>query len=219
MNNMWFPELKEQKTAQATMMDYAMSLMGPSASLYLKQFPAAYDDFAAGKTMQGFEKLLPALFRNPVVAYRYSQEGARKSTGDEIKRAEEFTKGQLVAQALGFRTEGLAATQEANFKYNAAVQKVIQEKGKLRTRLDREMELGSLDDQENALDAILDFNAKNPNTRIKPEDLPKDLLKKLQQRAESDRGIRVEKNMYPYLAELLDLSREKIEREAAKPEK
>jgi hypothetical protein len=219
MNNMWMPELKEQKTAQATMADYFMSLLGPSASLFLKQFPAAYDDFAAGKTMQGFEKLLPALFRQPVTAYRYSQEGVRDTKNDVIRHAEEFTRGQIVAQALGFRTEGLAYTQEANFKYNATVQKLIQEKGALRTRLDRELELGSPDNIEDAFDAILEFNAKNPNARLKVEDLPKQLLEKARQRALSDRGIRVEKNMYPYLAELLDLSREKIEREAAKPEK
>ena len=143
----------------------------------------------------------------------------RDAKNDVVKHAEEFTKGQIVAQALGFRTEGLAATQEANFKYNARVQKLIQEKGTLRTRLDRELELGSPDNIEDAFDAILDFNAKNPNTKLTVEDLPKQLLERARQRALSDRGIRVEKNMYPYLAELLDLSREKIEREAAKPEK
>jgi hypothetical protein len=219
MNNMWFPELKEQKTAQATMMDYAMSLLGPSASLYLKQFPAAYDDFASGKTLQGFEKLLPAMFRQPVTAYRYSQEGARTSTGAVLKEADEFTQGQLLAQALGFRTEGLAAVQEANFKAEAIRQKVVQEKGKVRTRLDRELELGSDEGVDDAMEKLLKFNAKNPQSAIKASELPKQLLERAKQRAMSDRGFRVDKDMYPYLAELLDLSREKIEREAAKPEK
>jgi hypothetical protein len=218
LNNLWFPELKEQRTAQATMMDYAMSLLGPSASLYLKQFPAAYDDFAAGKTMQGFEKMLPALFRNPVVAYRYSQEGARTATGAVIKEADEFTQGQLVAQALGFRTAGLAAVQEANFKAEALRQKVIQEKGKVRTRLDRELELGSDEGVDDAMEKLLEFNAKNPQSAIKASELPKQLLARAKQRALSDRGFKVDKDMYPYLVELLDLSREKIEREAAKPE-
>ena len=219
MNNMWMPELKEQKTAQATMMDYAMSLLGPSASLYLKQFPAAYDDFAAGKTLQGFEKLLPAALRNPVVAYRYSQEGARTATGAVLKAADEFTDGQLVAQALGFRTEGLAAVQEANFKAEAIRQKVVQEKGAVRTRLDRELELGSDEGVDDAMEKLLKFNAKNPQSAIKASELPKQLLNRAKQRAMSDRGFKVDKDMYPYLAELLDLSREKIEREAAKPEK
>jgi hypothetical protein len=219
MNNMWFPELKEQRTAQATMMDYAMSLLGPSASLYLKQFPAAYDDFAAGKMMQGFEKLLPAMFRNPVVAYRYSQEGARTGTGAVIKEADEFTKGQLLAQALGFRTEGLAAVQEANFKAEALRQKVIQDKGKVRARLDRELELGSDEAVDKAMDKLLEFNARNPQSAIKGSELSKQMLNRAKQRAMSDRGFKVDKDMYPYLAELLDLSREKLEREAAKPEK
>jgi hypothetical protein len=219
MNNMWMPELKEQKTAQATMMDYAMSLLGPSASLFLKQFPAAYDDFAAGRTMQGFEKLLPALFRQPLTSYRYSQEGARTSTGDVLRHADEFTQGQLVAQALGFRTEGLAYVQEANFKAEALRQKVVQEKGKVRARLDRELELGSDEAVDDAMEKLLKFNAKNPQSAIKADELSKQLLNRAKQRAMSDRGFKVDKDMYPYLAELLDLSREKIEREAAKPEK
>ena len=219
MNNMWMPELKEQKTAQATMMDYAMSLLGPSASLYLKQFPAAYDDFIAGRTLQGFEKLLPAALRNPVVAYRYSKEGARTATGDVLKEADEFTDGQLIAQALGFRTEGLAAVQEANFKAEALRQKVIQDKGKVRARLDRELELGSDEAVDDAMEKLLKFNAKNPQSAIKADELSKQLLARAKQRAMSDRGFKVDKDMYPYLAELLDLSREKIEREAAKPEK
>lgn len=219
MNNMWFPELKEQRTAQATMMDYAMSLLGPSASLYLKQFPAAYDDFAAGRTLQGFEKLLPALFRQPVTAYRYSQEGVRTATGAVIKEADEFTQGQLIAQALGFRTEGLAAVQEANFKAEALRQKVIQDKAKVRARLDRELELGSDEAVDKAMDKLLEFNARNPQSAIKGSELSKQLLNRAKQRALSDRGFKVDKDMYPYLAELLDLSREKIEREAAKPEK
>jgi hypothetical protein len=219
VNNMWMPELKEQKTAQATMMDYAMSLLGPSASLYLKQFPAAYDDFAAGKTMQGFEKLLPALFRQPLTAYRYSQEGVRTSTGDVLRHADEFTDGQLIAQGLGFRTAGLAAVQEANYKAEALRQKVVQEKGAVRTRLDRELELGSDEGVDTAMEKLLKFNAKNPQSAIKTDELSKQLLNRAKQRAMSDRGFRVDKDMYPYLAELLDLSREKIEREAAKPEK
>lgn len=219
MNNMWLPELKEQRTAQATMMDYAMSLLGPSASLYLKQFPAAYDDFAAGRTMQGFEKLLPAALRNPVVAYRYSQEGARTATGAVLKDADEFTQGQLVAQALGFRTTGLAAVQEANFKAEALRQKVIQDKASVRARLDRELELGSDEGVDEAMEKLLKFNARNPQSAIKANELPKQLLNRAKQRAMSDRGFKVDKDMYPYLVELLDLSREKIEREAAKPEK
>jgi hypothetical protein len=216
MNNIWFPELKEQKTAQATMMDYAMSMLGPSASLFFKQIPGAYDDFAAGKFLQGFEKLLPALFKNSVTAYRYGTEGARTSTGAVLKYAEEFTKGQLMMQALGFRTEGLAAVQEANFKAEALRQKVLQDKAAVRTRLDRELELGSDEAVDKAMGKLLDFNYKNPQSAIKTEDLPKQLLNRAKERAQSDRGFKVDKAMYPYLAELLDLSREKIEREAAK---
>jgi hypothetical protein len=68
------------------------------------------------------------------------------------------------------------------------------------------------------MEKLLKFNAKNPQSAIKASELPKQLLERAKQRAMSDRGFKVDKDMYPYLVELLDLSREKIEREAAKPE-
>jgi len=69
------------------------------------------------------------------------------------------------------------------------------------------------------MEELLKFNAKNPQSAIKADELSKQLLNRAKQRAMSDRGFKVDKDMYPYLAELLDLSREKIDREAAKPEK
>ena len=216
MNNLWFPDLKESPTATAAIQDYIMSMIGPSVSLFAKQLPGAYDDFAKGKTLQGMEKALPALFARPVTAYRYSQEGARTKANDIIKDKDEFTKGQLAAQFFGFRTQGLASAQEANFKAEGLRQQVMQEKRKLLDRFELEAESGSDDAFDKALDKILDFNSKNPTLKVESKDLTAMIKKRAEIHAKSDRGFRVDKNLYPYLVDLLDVSRERIEREAAR---
>lgn len=216
MNNMWMPELKEQRTLQDTMQEYALSLMGPFASLTLNQIPAGIQLLMEGKTMQGLEKLLPAALRQPLTAVRYSKEGATTSTGAIIKEPEEFTKAQLVGQALGARTTGIASVQEANFKANALKAKVMLEKGKIVNRVDLEAMRGSDEEFDDALEKLITFNARNPQLAVKGEQLSKMLRARMEKRMKADRGFEVDKKFYPYLEELLAPSREKIEREAAK---
>lgn len=216
MNNMWFPDVKESATYVAGFQEYLMSMAGPFASLVGKQFPAAIDDFQAGRTMRGFEKLLPNLFRQPVTAARYAEEGATTTTGAPIREKEEFTKGQLAMQALGFRTEGLARAQEINFKVEAQRQKVTQQRGKLINRLDTELASGDDAAADKVMEDILEFNYKNPAVAIEADMLSKSLLARARKRAMSDRGFRVDDKLYPQLVELLDPSRELLEREAAK---
>jgi hypothetical protein len=216
MNNMWVPDLKESATYAQGVLETVMAFIGPFGSLVGKQFPAAIDDFQAGRTMRGFEKLLPNLFRQPVTAARYAEEGATTTTGAPIRDPEEFTKGQLAMQALGFRTEGLAKIQEINFKVEALRQKVLQDRGKLINRLDTELTQGDETAADNVMEKILEFNSKNPAVRIEADMLNKALLARAKARMTSDRGFKVDEKLYPYLVELLDPSRELLEREAAK---
>jgi hypothetical protein len=216
MNNMWMPELKEQRNLEDTMQEYALSLMGPFASLALNQIPSGIRLMQEGKTMQGLERLLPAFFRQPLTAARYSQEGATTSTGAVIREPEEFTKAQIAAQALGARTTGLASVQEANFKANALKAKVMNDKAKIINRVDLEATRGSDQEFDDALEKLITFNARNPQLAVKGEQLSKMLKARMEKRLKADRGFDVDKKFYPYLEELLAPSREKIEREAAK---
>jgi len=216
MNNMWFPDLKEQRTLEDTVQEYALSLMGPFASLTLNQIPSAIRLLQEGKTMQGLERLLPAALRQPLTAVRYSEEGATTSTGAVIREPEEFTKAQLLAQAGGARTTGLASAQEANFKANALKAKVVIEKGKLVNRVDLEATRGDDEAFDDAIEKLIAFGARNPQARIDGGDLSKLVQARIAKRARSDRGFDVDKKFYPYLEQLLESSREKLEKEAAK---
>jgi hypothetical protein len=219
MNNLWFPDLKESATYADTATDYAVALAGPSVGLVLKQIPAAMDDFRAGKFDRGVEKLMPNLIRQPMVAARYAKEGATTAAGDVLREKEEFTQGQLVMQALGYRTEGLADAQAANFKANAIRQKVMQEKTRLISRVDLEATRGSDEEFDAALENLLKFNSRYPMVAVRSNELSGMLQRRMEAREKADRGFRVDKKFYPYLEVLLEPSRAKLEREAAKPEK
>ena len=215
MNNMWFPEIKDQATAQAEIMDYGLSLLGPSVSL-VKQAGRAIDYFNQGKILQGLEQLAPAIFRDPLKAYRYSQEGAQTTTGASIKDAEEFTIGQILAQGAGFATEGLQTRREAIFKIQGLILEAKRDRSSALARLDLEITKGSDTDVEKAFDKLINYNIKNYWDPITSDQISESLKKRMERRLLSDRGFPIDKKYYPQIIDLLEPSSKKLEREIQK---
>jgi hypothetical protein len=215
MNNMWFPDVKEQATAQAEVIDYGVSLLGPSASL-VKQAAKGIDYFNQGKILQGMEQWAPALFRAPLTAVRYSREGAQTTTGASIKDAEEFTIGQLMAQSAGFATEGLQARREAIFKIQGLMLEAKRERSDSLARLDLEITKGSDDAVEKAIDKIIKYNSKNYWDPITSDQISQSIKKRMERRLMSDRGFPIDKKYYPQVMDLLEPSSKKLEREVSK---
>jgi hypothetical protein len=214
LNNMWFPEMKEQATAQATMQDYLLSLGGPFASLVTSQIPKAVDYLNQGKILQGVEQLLPGMARTPITAYRYSQEGATTASGALIKEPEEFTLGQIIAQGMGFTTEGLVAQREAIFKANALLLQVKNEKKQILNRLD--VDIRSDRDLDNIMDDVVKFNYKNWFDPITNDSLKDSIKNHLKQRVLTDRGFYMDKKYYPQVMDLLEPSTRRLDIEASK---
>lgn len=213
MNNMWVPDVKEQATSAAAMQEYLMSLLGPGASITFKQIPNAIDTLNKGEILKGIEQLSPAFVRGTLTAIRYSQEGAATTSGAVIKEAEEFTQGQLLAQSMGFATEGLVARREAIFQLQGEILKVKRERTSLLDRLERELDKGSDEDIEKAFDKIFKFNSKNPYDMIGGDNIKQSIKKQMERRIKSDRGMPIDKKYYPQLIELLEPSEKKLERE------
>ena len=216
MNNMWVPDVKEQATSAAAMQEYLMSLLGPSASITFKQIPNAIDAFNKGEIMRGIEQLSPAFARGSLTAARYAKEGATTTSGAVIKEAEEFTQGQLLAQSMGFATEGLVARREAIFHLQGEILKVKRERTSLLDRLERELDKGSDEDIEKAFDNVFKFNSRNPYGMIGGDNIKQSIKKQIERKMKSDRGMPVDKKYYPQLLDLLEPSEKKLEREAAK---
>ena len=213
MNNMWVPDVKEQATSAAAMQEYLMSLLGPSASIAFKQIPNAIDSFNKGEIMRGIEQLAPAFARGSLTAARYAKEGATTTSGAVIKEAEEFTQGQLLAQSMGFATEGLVARREAIFHLQGEILKVKRERTSLLDRLERELDKGSDEDIEKAFDNVFKFNSRNPYDMIGGDNIKQSIKKQMERKMKSDRGMPIDKKYYPQLLELLEPSEKKLERE------
>jgi hypothetical protein len=215
MNNMWFPDVKESATAAATVQEYLFSLLGPGASLTLKQVPQAIDYFGKGEVMRGWEQLAPAFARGTLTAIRYEEEGALTSTGSSIKEAEEFTQGQLLAQSMGFATEGLVAQRETIFKLQGEILKVKKERAKLLDRLDLEINKGDDEDVERVLEKIQKFNSRNPFAMIEYENIEQSMDKQAKRRMQADRGMPIDERYFPQVAPVLEAPGKKLERESA----
>lgn len=215
MNNMWFPDTKEMPSAAAAVQDYMLSMMGPGASLAIKQIPQAIDYFNKGQVMRGLEQLSPAFVRGAFTAARYEKEGATTAAGLVIKDPEEFTKGQLWAQRFGFATEGLVARREAIFALQGEILKVKQERAKLLARLDERIDKGDDEDVENTLDKIAKFNGRNPFDPILAKNIESSMKKYQERKRKSDRGVPIDKKYYPQIADLLEPSNKALERESA----
>jgi hypothetical protein len=213
MNNMWVPDVKEQATSAAAMQEYLMSLLGPSASITFKQIPNAIDALNRGEILKGIEQLSPAFARGSFTAYRYGKEGATTTSGAVIKEAEEFTQGQLLAQSMGFATEGLVARREAIFQLQGEILKVKRERTSLLDRLERELDKGSDEDIEKAFDNVFKFNGKNPYDMIGADNIKQSIKKQIERKMKSDRGMPIDKKYYPQLLDLLEPSEKKLERE------
>lgn len=213
MNNMWFPEMKQQATATAAMSDYILSLGGPGSTLITKQLPRAIDYFNQGEVMRGLEQMAPAIIRAPMTAARYAGEGATTTSGAAIKEAEEFTIGELLAQSAGFATEGLQARREAIFQVQGLVLEAKRERSAVLLRLDKELIEGSDSGLEKAIDKLINYNSKNWWDPIDGDHITVSMQKRLQRKFVSDRGFPIDQKYYVQVMDLLEPSSQKIERE------
>jgi hypothetical protein len=82
-------------------------------------------------------------------------------------------------------------------------------------RLDLEINKGDDDDVDKALEKIQKFNSRNPFAMIQYKDVKQSLEKQAKRRTQADRGMPIDKHYYPQIAEALEPSIKKLERESA----
>jgi hypothetical protein len=214
LNNMWFHDTPDANRWKDSFDNTLISFMGPGVSVG-KQIVGSIDDFNNGDFLKGIEKLSPAFVRGSVTSLRYSEEGAKSSTGAEIKAAEDFTNAQLVAQAMGFRTTGLAQTMNNNFALQQMINKVTSNRGNLMKQLDHAINAGSEQSIEDAIDNIDNFNGKYPTYRIKQSEIVSSLKSREKIRSRSEAGMYLDKRASDF-GELRQRALDNLESEAAK---
>jgi len=214
LNNLWFHDTPDANRWKDGFDNLLISMMGPGVSVG-RQAAASIDDFNNGEFIKGTEKLLPAFFRGTATAIRYDQEGAKSATGAEIKAKEDFTMAQLTAQALGFRTTGLAQIMNNNFAIQQMVNKLTGQRANLMKRLDVAIESGNDANVDEVLDDMDTFGAKYPTYRIKNSEIASSLKAREKVRRQSEAGLYLDKRARDFEV-LRDRALDNLERETTK---
>jgi hypothetical protein len=167
---------------------------GPSANMLLSQ-AEGIEAFMNGDYQKGVEKISPASIRNLVLTKKYWEEGAKDNKGAQILSRDAFTTGELLAQAVGFRSDLLANSQYATFQMIKLEQRVKNERDALLNKLDREYRKGDIKAYSKYYEDRNKFNYKYaatfPEYRITDEQLANALETRQEQRGKSWRGVEV----------------------------
>jgi len=225
LNDLWLRDTKETKTAREGAVALAMEKAGPSAAMILS-LADAYEAFINGDYQKGVEKMSPALIRNFILAHKYAQaeiagvtigkgEPVMDAKGAEILVSGGFTTGELLGQAIGFRSDLLAYPQKVAFKLNAQDQKVDFERTKLMNNIAREFfkgqRTGDYDGYLEQLEKRDKFNTKYPEKAIDDDQLENSIEKRLEEigKREAWSGMPItEKNMPVFAESALSATKE-----------
>lgn len=203
LNNMWLRDTKETATPRESVIAMAMEKAGPTANMILS-WADAYGAFMEGDYKKGALKAAPAGFRNYINAYGYWKEGAKDNKGTEILSRDAFSTGDLIFQAVGFRSDLLANTQYVTFKVIGLEQKILNERNKVMNRLDRAYREKDFDTYTKSYKDMEEFNRKYPTYEITADNLVESLERREEQRATSFRGVTLtEKNVAPFAEALI----------------
>ena len=216
LNNMWTRDAPEASSWKDAYGQTIGSFLGPAYGLG-QSWATAIDDINKGDTLKGLEKLSPALTRGIIADIRYKKEGAVSPIGDTIKESTEFTNAQLLAQALGYKTTGLADRMNELFLVDQERKKIEGQRQQLLSALNRAAVMERDADFDEIDEKIDDFNMKYPqaNLRIDYEDKERALEKRREMLRKSERGYASDKR-FQDLDVLQEPSLNKLERETAR---
>jgi len=214
LDGLFFRDDEKAENSKEAFQQFLLShAFGPLGSMGT-QFASAYDDFEKGQFNRGVEKMLPAFFRGGAKALRFASEGNLTPQGAEVKNAEWYTTGRLLAQTVGFGSTEVTEIQKANFLAKKLVGDIELARTKLLQRLDlmsQRVDNNPTDANEAALDEVYDmideYNDKNYILPITGETISSSLAGKAENRAASMSGLSVDKKFAPYVADIIEKSR------------
>jgi hypothetical protein len=125
LNDMYFrDEQPADNVADAVQNLILRTGIGASGNT-VKQITQGIDFMLAGDGQRAAEKLMPYNFlRQPLIARRLQEEGYITPKGVELKPAEFYTTGKLIAQWAGFGSTEVAEAQKRNILFSRVTDKI-----------------------------------------------------------------------------------------------
>jgi hypothetical protein len=189
LDGMWIPDMRQNTDAETALNDAITKALGPFVGI-LQQGARAYNLFKTGHGDRALEAMMPAFIRQPLVAYRYSKEGATNMAGDKL--VDEFSPFDLAMQSLGFRTAELAERQYLNITKKGQAEGITKKRTEALNLFGLYFMTNDSDGVEKALDQIIKFNEKHPTNAIDVDGIIDSIEKKMEKSAKTDQGLYID---------------------------
>ena len=204
-DGLWFRDAKQGKTNLETVQNIILANLGPGVSTGVNMV-GAVDDFNNGQIERGLEKLVPAIFKGPLVASRLASEGAETKKGDVILKQKEISDITLIGQALGFQPTKLARLQEEGFQVEKELAEARNKRIELLQKLDRTLldKESEREDIKKVFNQVTQYNKRYPMEEfiIDGDVIESSIDKAIENKGITYRGQQIKEKLAPYLIPL-----------------
>jgi hypothetical protein len=189
LDGMWFRDGRNNLDAEAQVEAFLVGILGPTIGL-LPTAARAVDLYKTGHADRAIETMLPGFVKQPVIAARYADEGARTLQGNIMKQ--EFTPFELMMQGLGIRPADLAEIQFRNIKVKGQEQEILKKRQTVLDIFGLTIMTNDEEGTQAAIEKIIKFNTKYPTLAIDVDTLFKSIEGKFEKSAQTDHGLYVD---------------------------
>lgn len=209
--DMFAGQNKEVRTTKEGALQFAEDRAGPFVGMILS-YMDAYDAFADGDMQRGMEKMLPAIARNPAVAFKYYNEGIKDYKGATILKKDSMTTGRLIYQAIGFRLDEVANQQKFLFQLSKIENKVRFEREDILKNLRNSYQKKDFGRYRDWMKEREEFNRKYPSYAIDDDAVVRSVTSGAERAATAIRGFAPTEQNIPIFKEAV-IKRSKSMRE------
>jgi hypothetical protein len=189
LDGMWFRDGRDNQDAESVVTAFLAGILGPLGSLGING-GRAIDLYSKGHGDRAIETMLPGFAKQPVVAIRYSKEGALTLQGEIMKK--DFTPFELMMQSLGIRSAELAEIQFRNMKVKGQAEAILKKRENVMNIFALTFMTGDAKGNEKAFNMVMDFNKKYPTKAIEAETIINSIKGKLEKSAQTDHGLYID---------------------------
>jgi hypothetical protein len=147
---------------------WATQLLGPSYSM-VEGWARGYDEMInKGNYMKGLEAASPKPLKDMLKAYGLAADGLKTGQGKRLMTAEDIGANEVLMMAMGFQPAEVSRIRTDRMRLDNLGTRISQRRGRLVQTFVRDYFDG---DSTDAMEAILEYNAKQPTFAIGGADL------------------------------------------------
>lgn len=192
LDDMWFRDGRKNLDESEALQGKIIELLGPTVGLAVNAAEAV-KLWNEGHGDRALEMVMPALAKQPLIAYRYSQEGAKTLQGETMM--EDVSPFALAMQSIGLRPAQLAEMQFYNITVKGQEQEILKKRQNLMNLYGLAFMSNDDEAMDKALDKIDRFNNNYPDVDIPIKSLNESVKERLKKSDQTDHGLYLDKKL------------------------